>query len=98
MMQVADVALHKKMKFSIKDFSSKCDQIRRKLRICLRIWSHLLEKSLMENFIFSAVRVKWVTLEEGAMQINDIHFQRMQNFDLAIYQEKYTYECLPGVH
>ena len=35
-----------KMKFSIKDFSRKCDQIRRKLRI----WSHLLEKSLMENF------------------------------------------------
>ena len=36
------------MKFSIKDFFSKCDQIRRKLRI----WSHLLKKSLMENFIF----------------------------------------------
>ena len=40
-----------KMKFSVKDFFSKCDQIRRKLRI----WSHLLKKSLMENFIFSAV-------------------------------------------
>ena len=40
------------MKFSIKDFSRKCDQIRRKLRI----WSHLLEKSLMENFIFNAVQ------------------------------------------
>ena len=37
-----------KMKFSIKDFFSKCDQIRRKLRI----WSHLLKKSLLENFIF----------------------------------------------
>ena len=37
------------MKFSIKDFSSKCDQIRRKLQI----WSHLLKKSLMENFFFS---------------------------------------------
>ena len=36
-----------KMKLSIKDFFSKCDQIRRKLRI----WSHLLKKSLMENFI-----------------------------------------------
>ena len=34
-------------KFSIKDFFSKCDQIRRKLRI----WLHLLNKSLMENFI-----------------------------------------------
>ena len=43
--------LHKKMKFSMKDSSSKCDQIRRKLRI----WTHSLEKSLMENFIFCAV-------------------------------------------
>ena len=41
------------MKSSIKDFSSKCDQIRRKLRI----WSHLLKKFLMENFIFCAVLV-----------------------------------------
>ena len=40
-----------KMKFSIKDFFSKCDQI----RSFLRIWSHVLKKSLMENFIFSAV-------------------------------------------
>ena len=40
-----------KMKFSIKGFFSKCDQIRRKLRI----WLHLLKKSLMENFIFCAV-------------------------------------------
>ena len=40
-----------KMKFSIKDFFSKCDQIRKKLRI----WSPLLKKSLMENFIFCEV-------------------------------------------
>ena len=40
-----------KIKFSIKDFFSKCDQIRSKLRI----WPNLLKKSLMENFIFSAV-------------------------------------------
>ena len=40
-----------KMAFSIKDFFSKCDQIRRKLRI----WSHLLKKSLIENFIFCAL-------------------------------------------
>ena len=39
------------MKFFVKDFSGKCDQIRRKLRI----WSHLPKKSLMENFIFCAV-------------------------------------------
>ena len=42
-----------KMKFSIKDFTSKCDQI----LSFLRIWSHLLEKSLMKNFIFCAVAV-----------------------------------------
>ena len=40
-----------KTKFSIKDFFSKCDHIRRKSRI----WSHLLKKSLMENFVFCAV-------------------------------------------
>ena len=38
-----------KMKFSIKNFLSKCDQI----RSFLWIWSHLLTKSLMENFISS---------------------------------------------
>ena len=37
-----------KMKFYIVDFLSKCDQIHRKLRI----WSHLMTKYLMENFIF----------------------------------------------
>ena len=41
-----------KMKFSIKGFFSKCDQTHRKLRI----WSHLLKKSLMENFIFCGVK------------------------------------------
>ena len=40
------------MKFSIKDCFSKCDQISRSH---LRIWSHLLKKFLMENFIFCAV-------------------------------------------
>ena len=40
-----------KMKFSIKDFFSKCDQIRN----FLWIWPHLLKKSFMENFIFCAV-------------------------------------------
>ena len=39
------------MKFSITDFFSKCNQIRKKLWI----WLHLLKKSLMENFIFCAV-------------------------------------------
>ena len=46
-----NVVTAQKMKFSIKDFSSKCDQF----RSFLRIWSYLLEKSLMENFIFCIV-------------------------------------------
>ena len=47
------VELHtaEKMKFSFKAFFSKCDQI------CsnLWIWSHILKKFSMENFIFSSV-------------------------------------------
>ena len=42
----------RKMKFPTKDFFSRCDQI----RSFLRIWSHFLNKSLIENFIFCAAR------------------------------------------
>ena len=47
----SSIATALKMKFSIKDFSSKCDQI----RSFPRIWSYLLQKSL-ENFISCVVR------------------------------------------
>ena len=43
--------LNRNMKISTDDFFGKCDQICNKLRI----WSHLLKKSLMENFSFCAV-------------------------------------------
>ena len=46
-----------KMKFSVTDFFSKCDQIGR----FLPIWSHLLKKSLREIFIFCAVSKKPVS-------------------------------------
>ena len=36
------------MKFSINCFFTKCNEIHRKLRT----WSHLLKKSLLQNFIF----------------------------------------------
>ena len=39
------------MKFPIKTFFSKCNQIHRKLRF----WSHLLKKSFIDNFIFCTV-------------------------------------------
>ena len=44
------------MKFSIKNFCSKRDQIRRKLSI----WLNLLKKYLIENFTFYAVFEKAV--------------------------------------
>ena len=43
-----------KMKFFIMGFFNKCDQIHRKLSI----WSHLLKKPLIENFIFCAVYLR----------------------------------------
>ena len=49
--QVKKCFTTQKIKFSIKDFFSKYDQTRRKLRI----WSHLLKESLMENLTFCAV-------------------------------------------
>ena len=50
-LELCDGDMPQKMKFLIKDFFNKCDQI----RSFLRIWSHLLKKSLMENFIFCPV-------------------------------------------
>ena len=52
--QVSRKLAAQKMKCSIKNFFSKCDQIHKKLRI----WSHLLKKSLMGN-IFCAVNVAY---------------------------------------
>ena len=45
-----------KMKFSVKDFSSKCDQSHRKLRNR----SHLLKKSLLGNLIFLELKEKGI--------------------------------------
>ena len=41
------------MEFSVNDFFSKCNQIRRKLRI----WLHLLKKSLTENFFCAVIDI-----------------------------------------
>ena len=56
------------MKFSIKDFLSKCDQIRSNLRI----WSHLLKKSLMENFMYCTVY--WGSYGEKHSRMNQVKF------------------------
>ena len=46
--EIMSVSTAQKMKFSVTDFFSKCDQI----RSFQQIWSQLLKKSVMENFIF----------------------------------------------
>ena len=77
------------MKFSIQEFFSTCDQIRRKLRI----WSHLLKKSSVpfhktvfihkistpENY----VKFLAVTIAENFSSVNPI---RITCFKLKIYE------------
>ena len=53
------------MKFSIKDFFSKNDQIHRKPRF----WSHLMKKSFIANFIFCAVVWAWVIFVNTSLSI-----------------------------
>ena len=48
-----------KMKYSIKDFISKCDQIPRKLQI----WSHLQKQSFMKTLLFCAVNFSIISKE-----------------------------------
>ena len=68
------------MKFSIKDFFRKCDKIRRKLRI----WSHLLKKSLIENFIFCVV-LQWGTLENISRVYSLISAKRVFKHCMIIF-------------
>ena len=48
-----------KMKFSLKNFFSICNQIHRKLRI----WSYLLKKSLMKTFTFCTLYPRILIME-----------------------------------
>ena len=68
----------KKMKFCIKNFFSKCDQIWRKLRI----WSHLLKKSLMENFIFRTFKILfWFEIHKNFI---NLQFFSWDNFHCTL--------------
>ena len=69
------------MKFFINDLFSKFDQI----RSFLRIWSHLLKKSLTENFIFCAVNIVRLKLQPAEELYNctyalgrDLYFHILQ--------------------
>ena len=68
---VSKASTARKIKFSIKDFFSKYNQIRRKLQI----WSYLLKKSLMENshFLCSALlilSIKYILCELNQLKLS----------------------------
>ena len=89
------------MKFPIKDFFSKCDQIRRKLRI----WSHLLKKYLMENLIFCAVHVDIIFFKSPsftlsttiAHPLDETHLDEMGAYLTKRFQTVNQKEELVGV-
>ena len=76
------------MKFFIKSFFSKCDQI----RCFLRVWSHLLEEPLMENFIFCAVLIAGGSGSGKANALLNL-INRKQNIDKIILYAKDPYEA-----
>ena len=81
------ITLHTK-KFFIKDFFHKCDQMRRKLRI----WSHLLKKYLMENFIFCTVLWLPYTLPVALLLINfDFAFLMLVFIEIDFTVEKHYF-------
>ena len=70
------------MKFSIKNFFSKCDQIRRKLRIR----SYLLKKSLMENLIFCPVKLPFYRTHFWVTASTSSDFSPAQQFSACLSQ------------
>ena len=62
------------MRFSIKDFFIKYDQI----PTFLRIWSNLLKKSLMENFIFLCNVHSEVVIELAEIEVLRIKFELLR--------------------
>ena len=76
------------MKLSIKDFFSKSDQI----HSFLRIWSHLLKKSFMENFIFSAVYF-FESIYQKKLQITASYLQRKKLISKDIPKAASLFYC-----
>ena len=69
-----------KIKFSIKNLFSKCNQI----RSFLGIWSHILKESLMESFVFCAMWYFWYAVAQYTV------LTKIQNID---YSEVVTQWC-----
>ena len=76
----------------MKNFFSKYNQIRRKLRT----WSHLLKKSLMENFTFCYVPRKGWKLRE---QENSLKTLVQVSANFAATESVLTWEnCIPPIY
>ena len=81
------------MQFSIKDFFSKCDQI----RSFLRIWSHLLKISLIENCILCAVLD--VAIRKKINKIHNFYCLDIKIFIIAgiVNQQFKSVRQMPGL-
>ena len=87
-MKCKAVVTAQKMKVTIKDFFSKCDQIHR----FLRIWSYVLKKSLMENFIFCTLYISKIAPFSQSLLIKK--FQINLHFFLAVIHDlKHISSC-----
>ena len=71
----------RKKKFSIKESFSGCDQI----SSFLRIWSHLLKKSLLENFISCAA------LEANSSYKTEMIFTSLKK-EISTYLDNFSHE------
>ena len=75
-----------KMKLSVKDVFSECNQI------CsfLRIWLHLLKKFLMENFIFCAVKMDSSRNGKCFLQNENVHQNNSSNCSTSRLTKSYA--------
>ena len=87
-----------KMQFSIEDFFSKCNQIRRKLWI----WSHLIKKSSMKNEIFLCsslfTKYEFINIRRSIFRNLQIYFfqKQLKLIDCYSSQSFFVY-CLQKI-
>ena len=83
------------MKYSIKDFFSKCDEI----HSFLQIWSHLLKKSVMENFIFLCCEREVVYVKSCAIFYNCHNAKSFLILDFPLWNNYLLKQIMEiGVH
>ena len=86
LLQAVKPSTAQKLKFFITNLFRKCDQIHWKLRI----WSHLLKKSLVECFVFCAVKMqmypRFVSVAHRHKYLKDVQILRSQGYKI-FYQD-----------